>query len=339
MDARRRSVLAGAAAALAGCSTIEGLARDVARPDTHPLEGSNTVEIVDRSRSDHDLEALTGEALAFWNENAPEYAGFEVDFRIGDDAPDVEIIYVDTREDLQGCHEYASEQVLGCAPLLRVGDRLNRPATVEVVATDRPYGDVRITTQHELGHTLGLDHDDEPAYIMSNRIEDRLPGFEHRIAVLEAQERALRRRNEATGSYNEGIRAWNDRDYERAAERFDRSEAEYRSVLEEVEAARDRAGELEGIERPDTVDLEALREHFDRSERNVELAAEAASEMAAATRARARGNAFEARDRRERANELMDEASELGFPSPAVVAVSLGLIDEPETTEAEPGDA
>lgn len=339
MDVRRRSVLVGAAAALAGCSTIEGLARDVARPDTHPLEGTNAVEIVDRSKGDHDLEALTREALAFWNENAPQYAGFEVDFRLTANEPDVEIAYVDTREDLRGCREHASEQVLGCAPLLRTGNRLNRPATVEVVATDRPYGDVLITTKHELGHTLGLDHDDEPAYIMSNRIEDRLPGYQDRVAVLDASERALKRRNEATGTYNDGIRAWNDRDYGRAAGLFDESGGQYRTVLEEVEAAREHARALEDIERPDTVDLEALRDHFDRAERNVELTAEAASEMAAASRAADRGDALEARDRRNRANELLDEAREVGFPSPASVAVSLGLIEEPKTTEAEPGDA
>lgn len=339
MDVRRRSLLAGAAVAMAGCSSVGELAQDVARPDTHPLAGTNAVAVVDRSESEHDLETLTAEALAFWNENAERYAGFEVDFRLDGDAPDVEIVYVNTREDLEGCREYASEQVLGCAPILTTGDRVERPVTAEVVATDRPYGDVRTTTQHELGHTLGLTHDDEPAYIMSNRIEDRLPGYEHRVAVLEAYERALRRRNEATGTYNEGIEAWNDRAYERAAARFDEAEATYRSALEEVATAREHARELEDIERPDTVDLEALREHVDRAERNVELAAEAASEMAAASRAADDGDTFEARDRRDRANELLEEVRALGFPSPRDVAVSLGLVDEPEATEAEPGEA
>lgn len=339
MDERRRSVLAGAALALAGCSTVEEFAGDVASPDTHPLEGTSAVEIVDRSTSDHDLEALTGEALAFWNENAERYAGFEVDFRLIADAPDVEIVYVDTRDDLTGCREYASEQVLGCAPIIEVGDRISRPATVEVVATERPYGDVRITTQHELGHTLGLDHDDEPAYIMSNRIEDRLPGYEDRVATLEAHERALRLRNEGTGTYNEGIQAWNDRAYGQAADRFDESEAEYHAAIGEIETAREHARGLEDIERPDTVDLEALHGHLDRSEENLELVAEAAAEMAAASRAADDGDTFEARDRRDRANERLDEAGELGFPSPRDVAVSLGLVDEPAATEAEPGAA
>jgi tetratricopeptide (TPR) repeat protein len=339
MAVRRRELLAGAAVALAGCAEAREFVEDNA-PVGHPLAGETTVAVVDRSESTHDLAALTVEALAFWNENATQYAGVDVTFsRVArDQDPDVEIEFLDDRSELDGCQEHSSENVLGCAPLIREGNRIDRPVVAEVVATDRPYGEVLITTMHELGHMLGLDHDAEPAYIMSNRIQDRLPEYEHRVEVLEAFQAAWQARNDGTRTYNEGISFWNDGDYERAVDPFGRAAERYREIHDHVDAAEDAATAFEEMKRPDTVDRERLTDYFGTTREVADLLVGAAEDMKAAAEAMADGDRLTARNRQESANEGMREVESTDAPSPADVGRALGLVREDDLggTPAEP---
>jgi tetratricopeptide (TPR) repeat protein len=330
MAVRRRELLAGAAVALAGCTEAREFVEDATPPRGHPLAGETTVTVVNLSDSGHDLETLADEALAFWNENAERYAGFEVEFsRAGpDETPDVEVEFLNSREQLDGCHEYSSENVLGCAPLIREGTRISRPVTAEVVATSRPDGEVRVTTKHELGHMLGLDHESEPAYIMSNRVQDRLPEYEHRIEVLEAFQDGWRARNDGTRAYNEGIARWNDREYERAVEPFDRAVGLYRSIHERVADAEEAATAFEEMVRPETVDRERLREYFETTRTAADRSVEAAEAMRDAARAMADGDRSRARDRQEAANEALEELRNMDVPTPADVARALGLVND-----------
>lgn len=326
---RRRTVLAGAAAALAGCAAVEETVEEATGPDGHPLAGEATVAVVDRSDSNYDLEAPTEEAMAFWSDNATRYAGFEVTFRWADEEPpDVEIEFLDGREDLDGCREYSSEEVLGCAPLVREGDRIDRPLTAEVVARRRPYGDVLTTTQHELGHILGLGHDDEPAYIMSNRIEDRLPEYEHRIEVLEAVRAARETRNDGTRAYNEGIGHWNDGEYEAAVPPFERARERYAVIVDHVAVAEAAAGAFDEMNRPDTVDRSRLESAFETLRTVADLAVTAAESMQAAAEAAADGDRQRARDRRADADEALEKLSSIDTPTPADVGRALGLVRE-----------
>lgn len=338
MAVRRRELLAGAAVALAGCADVREFVEDNASLG-HPLAGETTVAVVNRSRAAHDLATLTDEALAFWNENAPQYAGFEVAFdRVDRDAsPDVEIEFLNDRSELDGCQEHSSEEVLGCAPLVREGNRIDRPAVAEVVATDRPYGEVLATTQHELGHMLGLGHDDEPAYIMSNRIQDRLPEYESRVAVLEAFQAGWDARNEGTQTYNEGIRYWNDGEYERAVEPFARAADRYRTIHEHVSTAEEAATAFEEMNRPETVDRERLAGYFETTRTLTDMLIQVAEDMRAAAEARADGNVMRARERQESANETLEDVQSRDAPTPADVGRALGLVrDQPDATPAEP---
>ena len=338
MAVRRRELLAGAAVALAGCADAREFAEDNA-PLGHPLAGETTVAVVNRSRATHDLAALTDEALAFWNENAPRYAGFEVTFeRVDPDAsPDVEIEFLNDRSELDGCQEHSSDNVLGCAPLIREGNRVDRPAVAEVVATDRPYGEVLATTQHELGHMLGLGHDDEPAYIMSNRIQDRLPEYESRVAVLEAFQAGWDARNDGTRTYNEGIQYWNDGEYERAVEPFARAADRYRSIHEHVATAEEAATAFEKMNRPETVDRERLAGYFETTRTLTDMLVQVAEDMRAAAEARADGNIRRARERQESAKETLQEVQSRDAPTPADVGRALGLVrEQPDETPAEP---
>ncbi|MFQ3320311.1 MAG: hypothetical protein ACI8UR_000682 [Natronomonas sp.] len=331
MGFRRRAVLAGAvgaAAALAGCSTPEDFADDVASLRGHPLEGTTTIQVVDRSDSDLDLEAIADEALDFWAKNAEQYAGFDVEFRMVGADPDVEIEFLNSREELDGCQEHSSENVLGCAPLLNEGNRLDRPATAEVVALGRPYGDVRTTTQHEIGHLLGLDHGAEPAYIMSNRIEDRLPEYEARTEVLDAFEAAWDTRNDGTKAFNEGIQLWNDGEYERAIEPFGRASERYGAIADSMTAAEEGARAFEEMKRPDTVDRERLHGCVETTRTATDLLVSAADDMRAAAEAIVNGDRRRARDRQQSANEALEELESLDVPTTNDVARALGLLRE-----------
>jgi hypothetical protein len=329
MELSRRGAIAGAAAALAGCSTLRSELEErgdgVLDGGRHPLAGETTIDVVDRSRSDHDLAALTAEAAAYWTDNAAEYAGFDVSLSIGDDDPDVEVVYLDDRTGIEGCREHAASELLGCAPLLEPRHRPERPVTVEVVATGRPYGDVRTTVQHELGHTLGLDHGDEPAHVMSNEIEDRLPEYGRRREILDSFENAWGGRNTATRTYQRAINRWNDREYAEAVPAFEAAGRRYRTAVASVDTAVELARGFDGMARPETVDRAALGDAFARARQWLGVAAERADLMAAASAARVDGDATRARDRRTEADAAIAELRAIDYPAPVAVADALRL--------------
>jgi hypothetical protein len=322
---------AGLSAGLAGCTDVREFVEDT-DPRGHPLAGTTTVAIVDQSESTHDLKALADTSLAFWTENSQQYAGFEVEFRRveagSDTEADVEIEFLDSREELDGCQEHSTDNVLGCAPLIRENNRIDRPVVAEVVATGRPAGEVEITTKHEIGHLLGLDHDAEPAYIMSNRIEDRLPEYEARTEVLDAFRTGWSARNDGTAAYNEGIQFWNDEAYEQAIDPFERSRDRYRSIHDHITTAEDAATAFEGMVRPETVDRERLQQYFETTHTVADLLVEAAENMRAAAEAMTDGDRSKARDRQQAATDALEELGDIDDPTPADVGRALGLVRE-----------
>ncbi|QLD85695.1 matrixin family metalloprotease [Natronomonas halophila] len=350
MTLRRRELLRGAAtgmagaglsAGLAGCTDVQEFAED-ADPRGHPLAGTTTVVIDDQSESTHDLEAITDTSLSFWTENAGQYAGFEVEFRrvgdgSGDADPDVEIEFLDSREELDGCQEHSTDNILGCAPLIKENNRIDRPVVAEVVATGRPSGEVEITTKHEIGHLLGLGHDAEPAYIMSNRIEDRLPEYEARVDVLDAFRAGWSARNDGTRAYNEGIGYWNDDAYQQAIDPFERSRDLYQSIEGHIATAEEAATAFEEMQRPETVDRERLQRYFDTARTVADLLIEAAENMRAAAEAMADGDRITARDRQQAANDALQELDGIDGPSPADIGRALGLVREEELDEGSDG--
>ena len=224
--------------------------------------------------------------------------------------------------------------------IARTPDRIECPLTAEVVARRRLYDDVLTTTRHELWHVFGLDHDDDPASIMSNRIEDRLPEYEHRIEVLEAYQAAWETRNEGTRAYNEGIGRWNDGEYEAAIPRFERARERYAAIVDHVAAAETAAGAFGGMTRPDTVDRPRLESAFGTLRTVADLAVTAAESMRAAAEAAANGDRQRARDRRDDASEALEELSSIDAPTPADAGRALGLVrerDEEGADAANPG--
>ena len=325
---RRRRLLATCGAGLvtstAGCL---GDLAEMVSGDRHPFAGETlSVRIDDGSDTDHDVERNAHEALEFWEEHAEEYVGFGVDFEVVDsDEPDVVIAYVDTPERCHNVENY-SERVLGCAPLIRPGRRVRRPVTAIVVAGARPFGKIRVTTKHEIGHVLGLYHDDEPLWIMSNQPADRIPLYETRIWIWETVLEASRLTSEGTGLFAHGAEAWRDGQYQVAEEGFDAARTDFGEARGHLEDATDRTDEFEGHSRVETVDLDGVRSHLDRMTRRMAAAVDFSEAMAEAAVAARDSDGAQADEQVGKANERLTTFNEIGPTQLRDVAIALGLV-------------
>ncbi len=336
-EMRRRDLIvagcAGCATAFAGCSSD---AVPVGANDPrHPFADATVrVRIVNDSDTDHDVEANARESLDYWAEHASEFTGFDVDFEVVREDPQLTIAYVDSPDPHCRDVEGFSERVLGCAPVLRPGRRVPEDLTAYVVAGARPYGKVRTTTKHEIGHVLGLYHDDEPRHVMSNRPEDRIPQFQLRIDIWETVLAATERSAAAGGFYDLGVDNWRQGRYEAAEASFGAAAEDFAAARELVGGARGRTDEFEGHPEVETVDLDDLRGHLDRLRSRMAAAEGFAGRMAAASAAAADGDREAERDRLGEANEHIREYNAIGPVELREVAIALGLVrgfdrDEP----------
>ena len=313
----------GSLGALGGCT-----ARDLAGgSDRHPFAGSTlTVRVEDQGSTAHDVGAITRETLDFWAVESSQYTGFEIDFEIVEaDDPDIVMAYVDTPEQCSGVENYSSD-VLGCAPQLRAGTRVPQPVTAVVVAADRPVGSIRTTAQHEIGHVLGLGHEDAPPEIMSNRPEDRIPRYQLRVDIWETALAAHDRTVTAAQQLNSAISSWNDEGYEDAARAFEAAETAFEAAHERFQTARDRTADLESEPPLETVALASLRDDLDRRIERMSIGAAVAGTMTEASTAAADGDQSAARELSAEANDRFAEFHAIGSEPIRNVAVALGLV-------------
>lgn len=353
---RRRTFMTACSCGLAAAAGCLSPGTAPQAEDRHPLADSTlSVRVDDDSETPHDVEQIANESLAFWEEHSQEYVGFDVAFERGADEPDLVIAYGDDPTACADLENY-SERVLGCAPLIRPGNRVRRPVTAHVVAGHRPTGKIRVTTKHELGHIFGLDHDDEPLWIMSNRPADRIPLYEVRIEIYETVVAARDHGGDANRQFNDGTEAWRDDAYQTSEERFRSAHDAYGEMRASIATAQERATEFDGHERVETVNRARLRELLGRLYRRASAAEWFAFHMAEASQGARDGDRATVESALAEANDWIREynAVEHGSTSPdsqarqdAVettevrdIAIALGLVrgfdrDEPVLDEEE----
>ncbi|KTG08790.1 matrixin [Haloprofundus marisrubri] len=121
------------------------------------------VAVENRGEPGREFTPLVRQATSYWEENAREYTGFDVDYRVVPDAenPDLVVEFVD---EVPNCDNVT--HAAGCAPRITDARQIQRPETVSV-RTGLSDESTELVVRHELGHTLGLGHDDEPADVMA----------------------------------------------------------------------------------------------------------------------------------------------------------------------------
>jgi hypothetical protein len=124
-----------------------------------------TVAIKNKMEGDRTFVPLVQNALAYWEENSRQYAGYSINYRLDQNAanPDITISFVST---IKNCGE--KRGVEGCAPFIQSTKDLKKPGPVQVQIRGGYTNES--TTQlliHEFGHTLGLDHGDAPKGVMA----------------------------------------------------------------------------------------------------------------------------------------------------------------------------
>lgn len=323
---RRRTLLgalAGATTATAGCAQLsdtidraaEGSRIENLGPG-HPWDGDRIAlstafdESVDPREN---FTELVESAVAFWEEHDQQYADVDVEYDLDPDAddPDVRVTLV---SEIESCDRSEEEyRVVGCAPLIT--DHAPDTASVEIL---RGYSDelMETTITHELGHTLGLDHEDDPQEIMSNDPVDRLPNYETRRAINEAYVSASGSVKTANDHHSDANDDWDAERWSAATDAFGRAADEYAAAERSYSHA---AEESESLELTDAKTI------CEAGQQVAATSASAAGAMGDAAAAQADGDRRTAQRHLDTANEHYDQLDDDGVPPSENLAVALGL--------------
>lgn len=130
-------------------------------PD-NPFGTRTLVVVVNHSADDRNLTPVVERSLRYWEENAEEYAGYPVEFKLVSyhADPDISVTFV---EGGVACGVHEDPYALGCAPLNAGRAAPTSEVAVRANMTEHTTHAVLV---HELGHTLGLGHNDEPQEYM-----------------------------------------------------------------------------------------------------------------------------------------------------------------------------
>ncbi|AFK19600.1 matrixin [Haloferax mediterranei ATCC 33500] len=144
--------------------------------------GSEPVVIAVEAPNDgRNYTSMVNEATTFWEANDARYLGSEIDYEVDADARNPDLV-VRFSDDIPECS--GQVDAVGCAPYITDERQIDRPTTAYIRTGFGDDSTVEII-EHELGHTLGLTHGDEPAELMN------ATGILHTLPRTNATEKAF----------------------------------------------------------------------------------------------------------------------------------------------------
>lgn len=192
-----------------------------------------TVAVTQQTAARHDMFPLVTESLSYWEAHSERFAGYPIQYSLqpNHSSPDILIRVQDT---IESCGSH-SANINGCAPL--VTDSPSLPVTVRI-ATGRGKHWLKRDITHELGHTLGLTHQSEPAHIMSNSIDDRITNYSAKTNALQKYHTANTTRQTAIASWETAKTTWNTSDNtQKTTQKLQSARSDFTTTQELVDSA------------------------------------------------------------------------------------------------------
>jgi len=134
-------------------------------PDNPWQTNTVTVQVVNNANKSRDFEALVRQALSYWENRSGSPYHDPVNYTIDPDnhLADVQITFV---ENITECgYSYSVNTTLGCADTIPPDVTVEEQVEVEIAAGFTNNSTLE-TLKHEIGHTRGYEHGDEPHAVM-----------------------------------------------------------------------------------------------------------------------------------------------------------------------------
>jgi hypothetical protein len=320
---RRRGYVAMlASAATGGCLSTgvpsrTGISRSVASFTRrgHPYENEVLTVSLD---TDPEGSALLRQALetatTYWETHAPRFADFPVSYSIEPDAetPDVAVEPV---AQIDHCGKHTDSAIAGCAP--RVTAETVRPATATIqIETDLTEPFLTRILKHEFGHTLGLDHDDEPRHVMSSDPETWVPQYERRRQIVDDYVAAVEEHNAAVEAYNDGTDRFNETAFAEAIDRYEASVAAVKATVRRLDRV---------ISTAQRIDADAVVDNARTSRETIGYLGTAAEYLTQAASAHEQGAVIDGKRYRQKHDAPYDAFREGTFHPASTIVRLLGV--------------
>ena len=135
---------------------------------------ADPIEVVVENQAgmDRNIHPQVMKALLYWEGEADVSDTYDAEYRLvsESDSPEIKILVVQA---IDSCGVHTQGVVLGCAPTIPANASANESVTIRVRAGHSPETTLAIL-KHELGHTLGFEHDDARP-VMNESLAGRAP--------------------------------------------------------------------------------------------------------------------------------------------------------------------
>jgi hypothetical protein len=319
---RRRSLAFLASVATGGCLGAEvpsqsNIRRGVASfaQRGHPYENDVLTVAVAASLDTHPkLGPAIEVATTYWETHAPRFADFPVSYSFEPNAPEPDVV-VRPVETIDHCGEHSGRSIAGCAPRVTMETVRPDPATVRIEAgLEEPF--LTRILKHEFGHTLGLDHQDEPQHVMSSEPETWVPQYEQRRRVVDAYTGAVEHHNTAIEAYNDGTEQFNADAFPAAIDQYERTVAAVETTRRSLDRAVSTAREIGAT---------GVVENAEESAETIAALATSAESLAEAAAAYEKGDVFEGKRHQQRHTDAYESYREGRFHPASTIINLLGM--------------